>query len=394
MDLASFAALLTPRGQLALSRAMALAPTESTFLTCFGKMAKQFDQVLARVALETALLRSRAAVKFRRAERMYFVRQALEQASSELVARHRAASLAQRLKTRPRLLDLGCGIGGDTLALAGFADVTAVDIDPLRLAMAEQNVRVYEVSAHFHHGDGLSMDTSFEVLYTDPDRRVGGRRQLSLEACLPALSAVRERFARQAIVAKLAPGVPEQEVRLLGGEAEYVSLDGELKECVWWSPPLATARVRATILPHEQTLTSDDPLSPPPPNSPGDWLIDPCPAVVRAGLVGELAARLNAWPLEPGIAYLSANEWTPTPWARAWRIRAAMPFHLARLRDYLRLQGIGPINLMRRGVPYDLEELSRKLKRSGSEAAQVVLCPHQGKPWAIVCHLATAPADL
>jgi len=385
MDRASFAVLLSPTGQLALSTAMALAPSESTFLTCFGQMAKRYERDLARAALETALLRARAAAKFSRAEQMFFLREALEQASSEAVARHRAASLLRRLGSRPRLLDLGCGIGGDTLALAAVAEVTAVDSDGLRLALAEQNVRAYEVTATFHEGDGLKLDLPAEVVFVDPDRRVGGRRQLSFDACEPMLSAVRQRFTQQAIVAKLAPGVPEKEVRLLGGEAEYVSLAGELKECLWWSPALATARLRATVLPSGETIACDHPVSPPPADAPGEWLIDPGPAITRAGLVGELAQRLCAWPLEPGIAYLSADQWTPTPFARAWRIRAALPLHLATLRDLLRQQGIGRINLMRRGVPHDSEEILRKLKLQGEGVAQVVMCPHQGKPWAIVC---------
>jgi SAM-dependent methyltransferase len=387
MDHAAFALLLTPKGQLALSTAMALAPTESTFLTCFGKMVSRYDRELARAALETALLRARAAAKFSRAERMYFLREALEQATSETVARHRAASLQRRMSARPHLLDLGCGIGGDTLALAAVADVTAVDADAVRLAMAERNVRAYEASATFHEGDGLTLDVPGEVVFVDPDRRVGGRRQLSIESCEPTLTAVREHFAHRAVIAKLAPGVPESEVRALGGEAEYVSLEGELKECVWWSAPLASARVRATVLPSGETIASDDPMSPPPPDAPGDWLIDPGPAITRASLVGELAERLNAWPLEPGIAYLSAAEWTPTPFARAWRIRAAMPFHLATLRNHLRIEGIGRVNLMRRGVPHDPEEIVRKLKLKGDGVAHVVLCPHEGKPWAIVCEV-------
>jgi SAM-dependent methyltransferase len=381
MNRGTFDLLLSPKGQNALAAARELAPVEATFLGCFGKLAKQFDSELARAALETALLRRRAESKFTRAQQMYFTREALEQATSETVARHRAG----RFTSMGRTLDLGCGIGGDTLALAAATSVMAIDNDDLRLAMARENVRAYGATADFHKADGLTWEGSIDAVFVDPDRRVGGRRQLSIESCEPLLSAVRERFAGKPIAAKLAPGVPRNEIHALGGEAEFVSLDGELKECVWWHGPWATTRVRATVLPSGDSIASDDPTPLPAPDAPGKWLIDPGPAIVRAGLVGNLAERLDAWPLEPGIAYLTAEDFAPTPFARGWPIVAAMPFHKQILRDYFRAASIGRVNGMRRGVPIDPEELVRKMKLAGDRGAHLILCPHEGKPWAFVC---------
>ncbi|MGL4552543.1 MAG: class I SAM-dependent methyltransferase [Gemmataceae bacterium] len=385
MDRSAFAALLTPAGQAALAEAAALAPDDGAFLACFTKLEKRYDREVARAAVETAVLRRRAEVKFTRAAAMYFTREALEQATSEPVARHRARRFSGRV------LDVGCGVGGDALALAAACDVTAIDLDGLRLDMARQNVAAYGASAEFVEGDALALAPAADAVFADPDRRVGGRRQLSVEACEPTLSAVRSRFAGLPLAAKLAPGVPPDEVRGYGGEAEYVSLDGELKECVLWLGPWATARVRATVLPSGETMSADTPAGLPPPDAPGAWLIDPGPAVIRAGLVGDLAERLGAWPLDPAVAYLSAERWTPTPFARAWPVRAAMPFHLTTLRDHLRAAGVGRVNVLRRGVPIDPDELVRRLKLKGGAAANVVLTPHEGRPWALVCGQSAAP---
>jgi hypothetical protein len=222
-----------------------------------------------------------------------------------------------------------------------------------------------------------------DVVFVDPDRRVGGRRQLSISACEPPLEEVIRHFPGVPIAAKLAPGVPLDELAVFDGEVECVSLDGELKECVLWLGDWATACRRATVLPSGESLTDDAPL--PGPNPPGAWLIDPGPAVTRAGLVGGLAARLGAWPVDASVVYLSADEFAPTPFARAWRVRDWMPLHAGRLREYLRGRGVGRVNVSRRGVAADPEELVRKLKLQGDAAATLVLTPIEGKPSVVVC---------
>src|SRR5450759_778327 len=114
MDLSTFAELLTPAGQAALAAASALPPGDENFLANLAPMQKRYPTELAKAALETATLRAKAQSKFSRAQAMYFTREALEQASGEAIARYRA----RRFAAVPTALDLGCGIGGDSLALA------------------------------------------------------------------------------------------------------------------------------------------------------------------------------------------------------------------------------------------------------------------------------------
>src|SRR5947209_4506430 len=94
MDLAAFTELLSPTGQQALAEADALAPSDATLLACVSRLQKRFGPALTRAAVETALLRRRARDKFARAGALYFTRAALEQASGEAVARHRARRFA------------------------------------------------------------------------------------------------------------------------------------------------------------------------------------------------------------------------------------------------------------------------------------------------------------
>ena len=104
---------------------------------------KRFLRTEAAALLDQAVLRRRAGrqpgAKFPQAERMLFVDEALEQASSRAVAVYRAGLLvAHGVRT---VADLGCGIGADTIATAEAGlRVVAVELDPVRARMAAFNV--------------------------------------------------------------------------------------------------------------------------------------------------------------------------------------------------------------------------------------------------------------
>jgi hypothetical protein len=183
---------------------------------------------------------------------------------------------------------------------------------------------------------------------------------------------------------KLAPGVPWSELERFGGESEFVSLAGELKECVLWLGPLRHIARRATVLPSGETLAAEKPAPPAPSRPVGAYLFDPDPAVIRAGLVSDLAPLLDAGPIDPSIAYLTSNRRLDTPFARCWAIEAARPFHLRRLRDYLQQRGVGRITVGRRGSPIEPDELIRKLKLTGGAERRVILTRAQGQPYALV----------
>jgi len=102
--LASFHSLLSSQGKVALQAAERLQPVESDFLAHFQFLRRHFSDDQARVALEIAILRREAGVKFPFANRLYFTRQALEQASAWEVSSYRA----RRFQGFNRLVDLGC----------------------------------------------------------------------------------------------------------------------------------------------------------------------------------------------------------------------------------------------------------------------------------------------
>jgi SAM-dependent methyltransferase len=386
MNLETFRQLLAPAGQAALAEAVALAPTEPAFLGCFEQLRKRHPPELAKAALETALLRIRARNKFVAADRMYFTREALEQATSGIVARHRAS----RFAGFGCVADLCCGIGADALALAAAGPtVYAVDTDPLRVAMAEANAAALGVAERVRGrvGDAITVPLpEADAAFADPSRRADGRRYLDPEDYTPPLAAIRGRWtAGFPLAVKIAPGVSQAELRAVDAEVEFVSLDGELKECVFWYGALRTTARRASVLPSSDTLFADAPRDPRPHQAPRAYLYDPDPAVTRAGLSHDLAERIDAHPIDPQVQLLTSDRLTPTPFATAFAVEHVAPFHVRLLRDYLRAAHVGRVTVVKRGSPADADDLLRKLRLDGPHHRTVVLTRVDGWHAMIVC---------
>jgi hypothetical protein len=375
---------------------------------------------LVSAAFAQAELRLRAAAKFSRAAGMLFTRDGLEQASSEAAARHRAS----RFDGLVRIADLCTGIGGDLLALAagpagepGAARgrvVLAVDRDATHLRLARHNACVYTPDAAVEPlcADVREVDLrGVDGVFVDPARRSAPRagpapRRFAPGVGEPPLAwcfAVEGAVA--AVAVKAAPGLDTGLVPA-GWEIEFVAEGRALKEAVLFSPALAAARRRATVLTAaagaaETASLVGDPDSDPDVDGDGDgdrevgepdaYLYDPNPAVTRAGLVGELGRRLGAWQVDPRIAFLTCGELRRTPFARALRVQASLPFDVRRLRELLRARGAGSVELRRRGLAGDVDALRRRLAphRSdltpGGPAMTVVMTRVHDRPWAFVC---------
>ncbi|HKJ28284.1 MAG TPA: class I SAM-dependent methyltransferase, partial [Anaerolineales bacterium] len=152
MRLEDFYSLFTREGQWALESAMAFLPREKDFLADFAMLAKRFPREVARAALTTAILRGEAERKFPQAEKMYFTRQALEQATPYEVAKQRAKRFRES-GDFSRIFDLGCSVGGDSITLAKAAPVVGIDQEELRVAMAAKNAEALRVPAQFLQAD-------------------------------------------------------------------------------------------------------------------------------------------------------------------------------------------------------------------------------------------------
>jgi len=374
---------------LALQRQLRdLNPTPATALAIATRLRRDYPADLVAAAMTLHELRGRAAEKFSRAAALYVTREGLEQATAEPIARHRVG----RFAGFGRLADFCCGIGGDLIALATEHDVLAVDRDPVHLAMALANAAAYGVADRVTplKADVREVDLAdIDGVFVDPARRTSHRRlptgasEPPLEWCL----ALAERVT--AVGIKAAPGIDHALVRS-GWELELIALGPDLKEAVLWSPALVTATRRATVItPHGPVSLVPVSGEPVPIREPGIYLLDPNPAVTRAGLVADLVRTLSAetatWQIDPQIAFLSTDMPIASPFARSLRIVASLPWHEKRLRARLRELDAGPVTIRRRGLAGDVDSLTKRLRGPGSRHFILAMTRSENRPWALIC---------
>lgn len=397
-------ALLSPDGRELLDRLAGERVDPDRALELAQALRGQYPPDLVAAALTQQELRVAALAKFSRAEEMLFTRAGLEQASSEITSAHAAA----RYPADGPVADLCCGIGGNLIALGSRRRVLAVDLDPVSLAFARHNATVYGAADRLATVRADVRDLPLRgvhAAFIDPARRAGGRR-LPTGRSEPPLGWCLDLAGRVAAVGiKAAPGLPRELVPA-GWEAEFVAVGRDLKEALLWSPALATAATRATVLPSGDTLAAAPgagragragadardtvPDGNVPIAEPGAFLFDPSPAVTRAGLVEDLARLLGAWKIDPAIAFLSDDREHRSPFARTLRVLESAPWHERDFARRLRELGIGAADIRRRGLAGDVPQIHRRLRLRGPGRATLVLTRVSGRPWGLIC---TDPSD-
>ncbi|MFE5965036.1 SAM-dependent methyltransferase [Streptomyces sp. NPDC056463] len=385
-DLAAFTALLSPEGQTLLTALRDYDPDRE--LAVASRLRREHPAELVSAALGQARLRQRAVAKFgaEDAYRMYFTPNGVEQSTRATVGAYRAERL-RGLGVRG-VADLCGGIGGDALAFAraGIA-VLAVDRDPLTAEVARANADALGLAdlIEVRCADVTEIDTSpYDAVFVDPARRGGRGRIFDPEAYSPPLSwAVEAARTAPHAALKIAPGIPHEAVPE-EAEAEWISDGGDVKEAVLWFGTSPGTR-RATLLPSGASLTGRG-LPDPAVRPVGRYLYEPDGAVIRAHLVAEVAEELGGGLIDETIAYITADALTPTPYAAAYEITDELPFNLKKLKALLREREVGTLTVKKRGSAVEPEEIRRRVKPKGPNAATVVLTRVAGAPTMLIGH--------
>ncbi|WP_456156674.1 THUMP-like domain-containing protein [Streptomyces nigra] len=382
----AFTTLLAPEGRALLDAVRDTDPADE--LAVATRLRREHPAELVSAALGQARLRQRAAAKFgtEDAGRMYFTPNGVEQSTRASVAAYRAARM--RELGIGSVADLCCGIGGDAIALARAGiRVLAVDRDPLTVAAARANMAALGLAdlVEVREADVTEVGTAgFDAVFVDPARRGGRGRIFDPEAYSPPLSWAVETARTTAHAAlKVAPGIPHEAVPG-DAEAEWISDGGDVKEAVLWFGT-APGAIRATLLPGPRSLLSRG-LPDPGVRPVGRYLYEPDGAVIRAHLVAEVAESLDGGLVDATIAYVTADTLRPTPYATAYEITDQLPFNVKKLKALLRERAVGTLTVKKRGSAVEPEELRRKVKPQGPNAATVFLTRVAGAPTMLVGH--------
>ncbi|WP_104117207.1 class I SAM-dependent methyltransferase [Arthrobacter sp. B1805] len=382
----NIADILTSEGWELLNSLGPYSEADSLRLTGQLRKAGYSPEVVA-AALTQSRLRAKASAKFGPfAAHMIFTAAGLEQATRlSVAARH-----AQRFVDAGllKVADLGCGLGADSMALATLdREVTSVELDETTAAAATMNLLPFP-NARVVNADASSVDTAeFDGVWLDPARRTtttsGTSRLFDPEAFSPPLSFVQELAdSGKPVGVKMGPGMPHESIPATC-EAQWVSVDGDVTEVALWFNALRRDGVRRAAL----TLGpqgaaemvsgaefGEGPIAAI--GEPAGYLYEPDGAVIRAELVADLAARLGGHLLDPMIAYICAPTLTDTPFARAYRVLEVRPYNVKALKAWVRSEGIGVLDIKKRGTSVTPEEVRKQLltgSGKGRKKATLVL---------------------
>ncbi|HYO86510.1 MAG TPA: class I SAM-dependent methyltransferase [Dermatophilaceae bacterium] len=355
---------------------------------------------LVAAVLTQSRLRERARAKLGEfAAGMLFTPDGLEQCTRlVLAARHahrfRAAGIGH-------VLDLGCGLGSDAMALSSLdVAVTAVEADPATAILAAHNLRHFPrtrvLAARAQDLDirggadarcgelGAWLDPARRHLrQTDPTGR--SRRVFSLEELSPPWSFVTAVAKRiPATGAKLGPTFPAAALPA-GCQAQWTSLAGEVLECtVWWGPLVSTPGRSATVIRagHDVTLAETDashhghPAGRRP--SPGSYLYDPDRALLAADLLGVLMAAVDGVELATGVGYVVADRAVDVGYATRYRLVEALPLRTTTIRAWLRARAVGRLTVKKRGIRLDPDAFRSALRLDGRGPEATVVLTRAG----------------
>lgn len=381
------APLLTPEGWALVNSLGPYREEDALALSTRMRNAGHSPELVAAV-LSQARLRVRAEAKFGEfASRMLFTRAGLEQATRlSVAARHARRFVDAGVR---HVADLGCGLGADAMAMSSLdLEVTAVELDEATAACATMNLMPFP-HTRVVHADAESVPLNgVDGVWLDPARREtstsGTTRLWDPEEFSPPLSFVEALAARgMPVGVKLGPGMPHASIPA-GCEAQWVSVNGDVAEVALYFNALGRPSVRraALLLKHdgaaELVAETDFGAGAQPRIGPLEgFLYEPDGAVIRAGLVAELADRLGGHLVDPHIAYICAPEPVDTPFAKAYRVLEVRPYNVKALRAWVRSEGIGVLDIKKRGAAVTPEELRRLLlagqRKGATKRATLVL---------------------
>jgi hypothetical protein len=321
-----------------------LARDERSELQQLAAVRRELSTERARLVVEQATVRRRAREKFGAlADRMFFTRVLLEQATDLWIANHKSRRLVDA-KVAP-LVDLCCGLGGDLMAMSKCGIATGWEVSETACLLARANLLA--ASEHGRSSDSavqcgdvehVSLDPS-AAWHVDPDRRTTGRRTTSVCRYAPGPEKVdRWRQANPCGAVKLAPAADPPAEWADDAELEWITRDRQCRQQVAWFGPLAAdpGKRRATIVGRGDdadgnqprvlaTIVGEPELPCDVADEPGRFVYDPDPSVLAARLLGSLATRHGLRSLGPGGAYLTGDVRVDDPLAAAFIVRDCPP---------------------------------------------------------------------
>lgn len=328
-----------------------------------GKLGDKYSPEYSRWAFGQWEMRKRGREKFSRAAMMLFTRAGLEMATHERIAAYHASLFP----TGVEVLDAGCGIGADLMALGARGPVVGVDNDREHVNCARHNLSVYGFKGKVGRGDALEvLKKGWDFIYCDPGRRDDGQRLVNPDDYQPNVEDLREYLKQAKLgVMKLSPMLRDEYLLGLGGDVRFVSFGRECREALVVFP--GGKRVSAVH------IESGEEVFATPLESvvaePEGFLYEADPALIRAhglGLFGMAGVG-------DSNGYLTSKEKVDSPWLRGYEVLWSGPWRIRMVKDALREGGWRVDAVKKRRVQVEPTSVLRQVEVDEGEPVQLVM---------------------
>ncbi|TCD48134.1 class I SAM-dependent methyltransferase [Chlorobium sp. N1] len=330
-----------------------------------------------RAMAEQIACRRKAALKLPSISHspLIYTSRALEQASEERAASYMASLLRGR-----RVIDLSGGLGVDAAFLAGsFEEVVHAERDPVLSAVARHNMQVLgHGNVRCLGGDGPEVlrgypEGYFDWIYLDPDRREGGRRSVGLETGSPDVLALQDELLRRApsVCVKASPALETSTLRQRLpslSSVRVLSVDGRCRATLLVlrrDPPPEVERLAVCIDGAESGVrcfgwhdTGERRVA----GGVAEWLLEPDPAILRAGLEAVVAEEFGLSFVNRTVGYLTGPERPEGFPGRAFRVVEAASYNDRSFREFLRRHDIRGASVQRRDFPLSADALRARYR--------------------------------
>ena len=244
---------------------------------------------LKEFIFDLARSRIRAEDKFSLGNEVWLDSYSASYSTPEIAGRYRAG----RIKNRS-IVDLGAGAGMQTVFFSENNDVIAVEIDPVRSRLAKLNAIAYERKGISIKNEDVfsfigSSKDDFDVVFSDP-LRTAGDSEKTMDSLVPNPLKILEKcdISKTDFAFDLPPLFPENNLRI-GGEHEYISINGLLNRFTLYSEGLSHSRRTAVMLPQNIIIRGEkQDLRFEETGKPMRYLFLPDPALLHAGLVQQV----------------------------------------------------------------------------------------------------------
>ncbi|MEY3696748.1 MAG: hypothetical protein RJA41_398 [Actinomycetota bacterium] len=374
--------LQTAHGQSAVEMAQEALKSGSDPLKLATELDRRFSlpaSYRTACALQ-AELRNRLVSRWGECPNWLLTRDGIEQATHPVVRKWRSEK-AFELGAR-FIADIGCGLGFESKSFADAGlQVIAIERDVEAHAIASRNLLPIEVEKFdvVLENDRLSkLLSSVDSVFVDPARRdpnaarsvlgTSGNRISNPDDWSPSWNWVLELGKlKPKLIAKVAPGI-EHDLLPADAHTYWFAIRGTLVEAsVWfngWAIDPGKTAIAVDRFGAMATLSSSDKSSEDI-GAISTYVLDPSPAITRAGLVQQLAFFTRSHRIDSNLGFLSCdNEPEEHPLFTTYEVIDSFEFDEARITKALQENLAYDVQIIARGFRGDVEGLTKKLKKN------------------------------